>query len=216
MRCAVPFLFTPPIDMQHARGVCTLLWQRQAHLVGLHAPLRSHWAPLCLPLLSAFSEGHQMPFPFLPSYVAVLLPITQLRHSYALVRSLRWRQSALAHEVPGPSHAACVEGPGSSQREMEMRGKGFPSQNGLKAGADRAGPCHGEEATCEVDLARVPEAELAFTVINFASLLTLLPSPLFLPLPVLNRRHLSHRPSPSILPLLRTSIPFSAVLFVFP
>ena len=88
MRCAVPFLFTPPIDMQHARGVCTLLWQRQAHLVGLHAPFRSHWAPLCLPLLSAFSEGHQMPFPFLPSYVAVLLPITQLRHSYALVRSL--------------------------------------------------------------------------------------------------------------------------------
>ena len=111
MRCAVPFLFTPPIDMQHARGVCTLLlWQRQAHLVGLHAPLRS---PLGAPLLSAFSEGHQMPFPFLPSYVAVLLPITQLRHSYALARSLRWRRSALAREVPGPSHAACGEGPAS-------------------------------------------------------------------------------------------------------
>ena len=82
-----------------------------------------------------------------------------------------------------------------------MHSKGFPSQNGLKrewTGRDFAMEKR-RHAKLTSQAAR-REAELAFTVINFASLLTLLPSPLFLPLPVLNRRHLSHRPpcSPSL------------------
>ena len=209
MRCAVPFLFTPPIDMQHARGVCTLLWQRLAHLVGLHAPLRSHWAPPSPPALCFLRRASDAVS--LPSFLCSCLTSDNSITPFILARSLRWRRSALAREVPGPSHAsrgmqggAClfVEGDGNAWQRI-------PVSKWLEAGVDRAGPCHGEEATCEVDLARGSEAELAFTVINFASLLTLLPSPLFLPLPVLNRRHLSHRP-PS---LSCSAPPFRSPLF---
>ena len=90
-----------------------------------------------------------------------------------------------------------------------MHSKGFPSQNGLKR--EWTGRDFAMEKRRHAKLtshACPSEAELAFTVINFASLLTLLPSPLFLPLPVLNRRHLSHRP-----PLPCPAPPFRSPLF---
>ena len=57
-----------------------------------------------------------------------------------------------------------------------MHGKGFPSQNGLKrewTGRDLAMEKR-RHAKLTSHASSGPEAELAFTVINFASLLTLL------------------------------------------
>ena len=120
MRCAVPFLFTPPIDMQHAPRMHDAV--AEAHLLGLHAPLRSHWAPLspsalCF-LLRRASDAVSLPS-FLCSCLTSDNSITPFIRARSLARSAGggrpWRA-----RCSGPVTRHICRGPASSRREMEI------------------------------------------------------------------------------------------------